>query len=63
MPNPAVDPELQVEGLPALTGKLEYAGRRRMEDLAVIDGQSLRCALAEREQQLAQMLAKLRDRS
>jgi hypothetical protein len=62
-PQPQVDPELQVEGLPDLTGKLDHAGRLRSEELAVIDGQSLRYALAEREQQLAQMIAKLQDRS
>lgn len=58
-----IDSELQVDGLPDLTGRLDYAGRRRTEDLACIDGQSLRWALAEREQQLAQMIDKLRERS
>jgi hypothetical protein len=60
---PQVDPDLQVEGLPDLTGKLDAAGRGRSEELSAIDGQSLRYALAEREQQLAQMIAKLQDRS
>jgi hypothetical protein len=46
-----------------LTGKLDAAGRGRSEELSAIDGQSLRYALAEREQQLAQMIAKLQDRS
>lgn len=58
-----VDPELQVKGLPDLTGKLDYAGRRRAEDLGCIDGPTLRWTLAEREQQLANLLEKLRERS
>lgn len=58
-----VDPELQVSGLPDLTGKLNYTGRRRAEDLAPIDGQTLRYTLAEREQQLCTLMEKLRERS
>lgn len=61
-PNP-IDSELQVEGLPPLTGKLDYIGRHRTEELAGIDGGSLRWALAEREQQLMGLLKKQRDRS
>lgn len=60
---PQVDPELQVAGLPDITGKLNWAGLTRREELAGIDGESLRFALVEREQQLAQMIAKLQDRS
>lgn len=58
-----LDSELQVAGLPELTGKLQYPGERRLAELASIDGPSLRRALAEREQQLEQMIEKLRERS
>jgi hypothetical protein len=53
----------RVEGLPMLTGKLSLEGRRRAMKIEELEAERLAFALVEREEQLAQVMDKLRERS
>ncbi|HET6220159.1 MAG TPA: hypothetical protein VFE27_24235 [Acidobacteriaceae bacterium] len=50
---------LRVEGLPGLSGKLEFEERHRAEQLSELDTHNLAWTLVERERQLATALAEL----
>lgn len=55
---------LQVQGLPDLTGKLDLIGRARARELEdELERETLAYALTEREQQLATIIQKLRERA
>lgn len=62
-----MDRSLNVPGLPELTGRLNLEGRARVQELErianKIHDEDLLFALAEREQQLAVLMEKLRERS
>jgi hypothetical protein len=59
MPNAAMIMLMRVEGLPGLSGKLEFEERHRAEQLSEVDTHNLAWTLVERERQLAQALLEL----